>query len=295
VSVPVLINRSVLEGCTAPSPQEMLSALTTRGVAAELCVSSGAELAQATRRCLRSNPDAVVVAGGDGTVSAVAGSLVDTGIPLGIIPLGTLNHFAADLAIPTELQEAAAIIASGEMRSVDAGEVNDHIFINNSSIGLYPLAVREREALQARLGKWPAMILAGLRLSWRLPRLHLRVHLPEGNLPRRTPLVFIGNNRYQMRRLAAPRRSVLDAGQLCILLAPDAPRHQLARIAARVLLGTLDPERDLDGLCCSHLQVTAHRHLLPVALDGEVMHLAPPLRYRIRPAALRVLAPPAAS
>jgi diacylglycerol kinase family enzyme len=287
----VLINRSALENATAPQPQEILAALAAAGVAAELCISSGAELTPEARHCLHKAPAAVVAAGGDGTVSAVAGALVGTGIPLGIIPLGTLNHFAADLGIPPGLAAAATIIASGKTCSVDVGEVNGHIFVNNSAIGFYPLAVRQREALQDRLGKWPAMTIALLRLLWRLPRMHLHVQLAEETLPRRTPLVFIGNNRYEMQRLAAPRRTALDQGQLCILLAPDVPRRRLFRIAAAALLGTLDPEKDLEALCCSRLQVAAHHHVLSVALDGEVVRLIPPLHYQIHPAALRVLAP----
>jgi diacylglycerol kinase family enzyme len=291
VPVVVLINRSTLETGAAPQPQEILSALAGQGVAAELCVSAGAELTQAASQCLRRRPAAVVAAGGDGTISAVAGVLTDTGIPLGIIPLGTLNHFAGDLGIPNDLPEAAAVIASGLTRRVDVGEVNGHVFVNNSAIGFYPLAVRQREALQKRLGKWPAMTLALLQLFWRLPRLHLRVLLEGGSLPRRTPLIFVGNNRYELQRLAAPRRTTLNTGQLCILLAPDVPRRRLIGIAAGALLGTLDPEHDLEGLCCEHLQVDFHHRQLLVAIDGEVLHLTPPLHYRIRPAALRVLAP----
>jgi diacylglycerol kinase family enzyme len=291
--VVVLINRSSLDNATAPQPQEILSAMAAQGVAAEVCLSAGAELTLDARRCLRREPKAVVAAGGDGTVSAVAGILAGTGIPLGVIPLGTLNHFAGDLGIPNALAEAAAIIASGQVRRVDVGEVNGHIFVNNSSIGFYPLAVRQREALQGRLGKWPAMTLSLLYMLWRLPRMHLHVRLAEGSLPRRTPLIFIGNNRYEMQRFAAPRRITLDGGELCLLLAPDAPRRRLVRIAATALLGTLDPERDLEALCCSRLQVEAHHHLLSVALDGEVVRLVPPLHYQIRAAALHVLAPSA--
>lgn len=290
----VLINHNALTTADAPQEEKIRSLFAGRGITVEIYPAAGDQLAATVRQCLRREPPtAVIAAGGDGTVSAVAGALIGASVPLGVLPLETLNHFAGDLGIPADLEQAAAIIAAGWTRTIDVGEVNGHYFVNNASIGFYPLAVRERETLQARLGKGPAMIIALLRLIWRLPRLHLHVRLPEKNLYRRTPLAFIGNNRYEMRRFIAPRRTTLDAGQLCLLIAPDTRRIQLFRLAAAALLDTLDPEHDLEALCVTSLRIDAHGHRLPIALDGEVFRLAPPLRFRSHAAALRVLAPKA--
>ena len=97
--------------------------------------------------------------------AAAASALVGTGTRLGLLPLGTLNHFARDLAIPTDLDEAAKLIASGVERRVDVAEMNGRIFINNSAIGLYPLMVIDRDVQRKRFGrsKRLAMIVASVR------------------------------------------------------------------------------------------------------------------------------------
>ena len=107
----------------------------------------------------------MIVGGGDGTISAAASALVGTETKLGILPLGTLNHFARDLEIPTDVDEAARLIAAGKDRRVDVAEMNEQIFINNSAIGLYPLMVRDRDLQQKRLGrsKRLAMVVASMR------------------------------------------------------------------------------------------------------------------------------------
>src|SRR5436189_2777761 len=103
--------------------------------------------------------DALVAGGGDGTLSCAAGHLADSGRPLGILPLGTLNHLARDAGIPAGLGEAAAVIAAGHMQAIDLAEVNGRIFVNNSSVGLYPDMVRLREVEQGRLGRSKRMAM----------------------------------------------------------------------------------------------------------------------------------------
>ncbi len=92
--------------------------------------------------------DVVAAMGGDGTVNAVAGALAGTPTPLLVLPAGTLNHFARDLGLPLDPAEAALLVRDGVRREVDVGEVNGHVFVNNSSIGAYPLTVALRERLQ---------------------------------------------------------------------------------------------------------------------------------------------------
>ena len=118
----------------------------------------GDEIAAAVRKAVAERPRMIVAGGGDGTVSTVAAALVDTDIVFGVLPLGTLNHFAKDLGVPLELADAVALLASGRPKRVDVGEVNGRIFVNNSSLGLYPDIVRDRERQQKRLGrgKWLA-------------------------------------------------------------------------------------------------------------------------------------------
>src|SRR3954464_9990148 len=130
----------------------------------------------------------VVAAGGDGTISAVAAALAGTNKTLGVLPIGTLNHFAKDLNIPLDLEGAVRTIIEGETTPVDLGEVNGRVFINNSSLGLYPHIVSRREAQQQRLarGKWTAFFWATIQALRRFPFLDLRVEFEGRQIFRRT-------------------------------------------------------------------------------------------------------------
>src|SRR6185503_11351427 len=120
--------------------------------------------------------DVVVAGGGDGTVSTAAGALAGTGVPLGVLPLGTLNHFAKDLGIPLDLGDAARVIVAGWTQTVDVGEVNGRLFVNNASVGMYARLIAERAAMQRiGRGKWVAHGLATLRVFRRYQRLRVEV------------------------------------------------------------------------------------------------------------------------
>ncbi|HVG33349.1 MAG TPA: diacylglycerol kinase family protein, partial [Pyrinomonadaceae bacterium] len=118
---------------------------------------SGNEIVELARRAARDDCHTVIAGGGDGTINAVASAVVGTDKRLGVLPLGTLNHFAKDLKIPLDLEGAVSNIFDAHVARVDVGEVNGRIFLNNSSLGLYPSIVRQREKQQERLGrgKWP--------------------------------------------------------------------------------------------------------------------------------------------
>jgi diacylglycerol kinase family enzyme len=135
-----------------PALAETVRGLLGRGDAAVEVreIARGASVDGAIAAAKAARPDVLVAGGGDGTVSAVAAALVDSDIVLGVLPLGTLNHFAKDLGIPLVLEAAAEAIVSGRTTRIDVGEVNGRVFINNSSIGLYPEIVRDRERQQGR-------------------------------------------------------------------------------------------------------------------------------------------------
>lgn len=287
----VVVLANVRSGRSRLEPERMRAALAAAGLAADVHEVPGATLSDAARTAVAGGADAVVAAGGDGTVSAVAGALAGTATPLGVLPTGTFNHFARDLGLPLDLDAAARVIAAGAIRSVDVGEVNGRVFVNNSSIGLYPLAVRDREARRL-LPKPVAMALAMLRLVARLPLFRLRLRVEGATVPLRTPILFVGNNAYEMKVLAPQRRLSLDAGALSVMVVRHASRAGLLWMALRALVGRVDTARDLDVLRLERLEVAPKRpHRLLVAADGEVFRAAPPVAYRVRPRALRVLAP----
>jgi diacylglycerol kinase family enzyme len=214
-------------------------------------------------------------------------------VHFGVLPLGTLNHFAKDLGIPLDLIDAVRNLATGVPREVDVGEVNGRIFLNNSSLGLYPDIVRDREKQQRRLGrgKWPAALWATLAALRRYPFLSMRLTVNGETLARRTPFVFIGNNRYTMEGLAIGERDHLDDGLLSLYVAQHPTRLGLLRFAFDALCGKLGSERDFDVLEAAGFEIDTHHRQLHVATDGEVTLMKPPLRYRMRPGALTVLVP----
>ncbi|MDB5937074.1 MAG: sphingosine kinase [Massilia sp.] len=245
------------------------------------------------RKAVEEGAQLVVAGGGDGTINAVASVLAGTDTALGVLPLGTLNHFAKDLGIPQVLEEAIANVAKGKPVQVDVGAVNDRIFLNNSSLGLYPDIVRHREKQQHRLGrgKWPAAAWATIAALRRYPFLNVKLAVDGAQHERITPFVFIGNNEYSMQGLAIGERQCLDGGKLSLYVAQRPGRLGLLRFAFRALCGRLAQDRDFDVMLSEKFDIaTRHRHLR-VATDGEVTLMTTPLRYRIMPAALTVIVP----
>ena len=155
----------------------------------------------------------VVAAGGDGTVSSVAAGILDSPAALGVLPTGTLNHFAKDLGIPLGLREAVEVIAAGHIAPVDVGTVNDQLFVNNSSIGVYPDIVVAREELRRRgHRKLMAMIIATVNAVRRYPGLTVTIDTDGQRRTWRTPFLFVGNNEYAIDGLKTGGRARLDEG-----------------------------------------------------------------------------------
>ncbi len=256
---------------------------------------SGEEINDLAQRAADSDAEIVVAGGGDGTINSVASKIVGSDKTLGVLPLGTLNHFAKDMSIPLELPAAVETITAGRTVQVDVGEFNGRIFLNNSSLGLYPSIVRERQK-QQRLGfgKWPAFMWAALAVLRRYPFLDVRLQVDGKAFTTRTPFLFVGNNEYEMETLNVGGRKELDAGALSLYLTHRTGRLGLIRLAFRALFGGLDQEKDFLALTTEELLIETRKRRLRVALDGEVTVVEPPLRYRIQKRALAVRVPQAA-
>ena len=292
----VVVNAGSGRGNDQALADRLRSLFAAAGFTADIALAAGGEaIASAVAAAVDRRPDVVVAGGGDGTVSMVAAALVDTGIALGVLPLGTLNHFAKDLGIPLQLEAAVQLIGSAAPRPTDVGEVNGRVFVNNSSLGLYPDIVRDRERQQKRLGrgKWPALVWASLAALRRYPFLTVRLSVDGKEATRRTPFVFIGNNEYRMDGFAIGERAGLDDGRLSLYVAQRPGRLRLLQLAFRALTGHLRQARDFDVLLASDIVIDSGHRRLRVAMDGEVTLMTPPLRYRIRPHALKVLRPAA--
>ncbi len=293
MKIEVVINFGSGTNDTGEAVPKLHDMFQAHGVTAQIHVAkTGADLINLAKEAIRCKSGVIVAGGGDGTISSVAALILDSGKTLGVLPLGTLNHFAKDLRIPVELEGAVKTIAAGHTTMVDVGEVNDRVFINNSSLGLYPRIVREREK-QQRLGsgKWPAFIWAAIAVLRRYPFLEVNMMVDNKALTRRTPFVFVGNNEYEMDILNIGGRSVLNGGHLSLYLTNPMGRLGLIRLALLALLGRLRREKDFLALQTQEVKISTKHKRMRIALDGEVDVMQPPLHYRIRPQALRVLVP----
>jgi diacylglycerol kinase family enzyme len=231
--------------------------------------------------------DFVAVAGGDGTLRCAVEPLVGTGVPFLPIPAGTRNHFALAMGI-CDFESAVAAAQAGLTRPVDVGEVNGRYFLNNSSLGLYPKLVLRREWQEHRMPKTVAQLAA----VWGQIRHGHRFSVRVGPERYRAWLLFVGNGRYGEELSDLAEREALDEHLLDVrLVRADRPLAR-TRVVVALLLGRLKRSPLLRTWCSADLELALDRDSVEVALDGDVERFEPPLRYRVWPQALTVLAPP---
>ena len=293
MKIEVIVNASSGTGENGALKERLHELFARAGVVAQVTLAqSGQEINELASRASRGDADIIVAGGGDGTINSVTSQLLNTNKTLGVLPMGTMNHFAKDLHIPLELDAAVETIIEGHVTNVDLGEVNGHVFVNNSSLGLYPSIVREREK-QQRLGwgKWPAYVWAAIAVLRRYPFLSIRFDAGGKEFASRTPFVFIGNNEYEMETLNIGGRACLDAGELSLYVTNRTGRLGLVRLAWRALFGGLRQEKDFLAMCTKEIWIETRHKRIRVALDGETTIMEPPLHYRVLPGKLRVLAP----
>ena len=256
-------------------------------------IEKGMDPGEYARKAVLAGADIVVASGGDGTVNAVVSALVGTGVVMGVVPAGTLNHFARDLGIPLDLEKAAAIIANGRTVCVDVGEVNGRRFINNAIIGLYP-AYRLQRDRGERHGrdKWLAISSAIYSVFRWNPALRVKLESEGQTLERKTPFLMVANNLHEMEGYRLGNRQSLREGMLWAYVMHRMSRTGLLRLGLGVLLGRLSKSRDFDVIGARALSIESRRKRIRVSLDGEIVPMKPPLRYRSMPRALNVIVPP---
>ena len=292
-SVKVIVNARSGFGDKVAVRRHLIEVFASGGIDSEVLLArDGAEVAVMAKNAAREKWTIIMAGGGDGTMNTVASYLVGTDKFLGVLPLGTLNHLAKDLGIPLDLEGAVQTVISGRATKVDVAEVDGRIFLNNSSLGLYPTIVREREKKQ-RLGsgKWPAFVWAAVSALRRYPFLHVRLVAGGKKFELRTPFVFVGNNEYVMEKLNIGRRDRLNRGLLSLYVTNRTGRWGLLRLAVRALFGRLRNEKDFLALLTSEVTIETRHRRLRVAFDGEVDVMPTPLHYQSRPGVLRVMLP----
>jgi diacylglycerol kinase family enzyme len=236
--------------------------------------------------------DAIVVGGGDGTTSAAAAIAAESGVTLGILPLGTMNFFARSLGIPAEMKAAAAALAKGEVGVVDIAKVNGRPFIHTLSLGLHPKLVEEREKLTygSRFGKMLGSVRAFVRVLRNPRRFSVSIDTGGKAIVRRTAGLVVSNNPLGKGHL--PYADRLDEGVLGIYVTTARGWAQLVRVAAAAALGAVEDSPLVEYLRTTTADINLRRQRsVPVTLDGELVRLRAPLKVEIVAGGLRVLKP----
>ena len=227
----------------------------------------------------------IVAVGGDGTQNAVVNCMAGTKAVLVPLAGGTLNHFVKDLGGELDVDRAIERLATTAIRKVDVGQINDRLFINNSSLGLYPTSLRVRSKWEDKLGKWPAAVFAVALVLF-----HFRLYdVTIANKTITTPFIFIGNNIYRPDKLGVVRRDRLNEGVLSVFIAKTTSRWALLKLAFFAVFGKTDriPGLELYRLLSLTIKIKAKKRVR-IAYDGELKEFSSSVRYGVRPKTLRV-------
>jgi diacylglycerol kinase family enzyme len=287
----VLVNGAARSNSALERKAEVEAAFGRRGLDPLVEVVPAARLRRTVRRLLREGTRTFVAAGGDGTVATLADALVGTEGTLGIVPLGTFNHFARDAGIPLDLDAAVEVVCRGETALVDAAAVNGRVFVNNASLGVYPDQVRLRDRLRRKAGKAVAAAIGALAALRRFRAHRMLVEIGEERLPSRSPMVIVGNGDYGLEDGKPIERPRLDSGVLALYVFGSEGRVGLVFSVLTGLAGHIDKVPRFEARRARELTIHVGRRRVRVALDGEVVSLRTPLRFRSLPGALRILGP----
>lgn len=245
-----------------------------RGIEA-IVLKAGEDLERLVREAVGRGADGLAMAGGDGSQALVAAIAAEHDLPYACVPSGTRNHFALDLGVDREDVVGAldAFVDGGE-RYVDLGEVNGRVFVNNVSLGVYAEAVSQEDYREAKLRTLLQTLTEALGLEGQPAQ--LRWHDPEGAEQASTALILVSNNAYRLGpTLGSGTRPHLDRGVLGIVdFHPP-------------IAGEPETSARWRELTAAELEIECEQPI-PVGIDGEAVTMEPPLRFRIRPKALRV-------
>jgi diacylglycerol kinase family enzyme len=247
----------------------------------------------AARAAVEAGHDTIVAAGGDGTISAVAGALAGTGRKLGLLPLGTFNFLARALGLPQDLDAALDVIREGRDMPLTVGEVNDAVFVNNASLGAYAAVLEARETVYGRWGRhrlaayW-SVLVAMLGVS-SAQRMTITVDGEREEV--RTPVAFVAVRPYQLETYELSGAEAVREGDLALILAPDCGRLALIWRALKIALRRTEPGRDYRLRTGREIVIETKRPEVQVARDGERERMRSPLTFRAREGAVTVRAP----
>lgn len=239
---------------------------------------------------LHQSADAIVVCGGDGSISSAAPAVIESGLPLGIIPAGTANDLARTLAIPLDFAAAADVVVAGCKRQIDVGMVNGHAFFNVASIGLSSeLAQKLDPAIKKRFGRL-GYAIAAMRILASAKRFSARI-IEKGSGTRvKTYQIAIGNGRLYGGGNVVEQTAAIDDGTLDLYSLEVRNLWKLALMVRAFRTGTHGAWKEVRTARCMEFDIETRRPM-PINTDGEIV-TATPAHFRVMPAAVTVFTPP---
>jgi diacylglycerol kinase family enzyme len=273
--------------------KELAEIFHAKGHEVTTAVTSGEDVVAAIRKASKAKEaDAIVVGGGDGTISTAAAIAAESGVPLGVLPLGTMNFFARSLGIPLKMPAAAAALATAEIAAVDIAQVNGRKFVHTLALGLHPRLVEEREKLtyRSRYGKMLGSVRAFSRVLRNSRRFFVSIETDSKSVVRRTAGIVVSNN--PLGKGHPPYADALDKGVLGLYLTSARGWGQLVRVTAAAVLGSTEESPLVEYVETTTADIDLHRSgSIPVTLDGEMVRLRAPLKVEIAAGGLKVLKP----
>lgn len=255
-------------------------------------VAGGAVEAALREAATSEGVDAVMAGGGDGTISAAAAIAYETGMPLAVLPAGTMNLFARALKVPLVLGEALEALAAGAIGAVDIATANDRPFVHQFGVGIHARLVRIRENMSygSRAGKMLASLRAIGAAAINPPQFDAELHLPKGIEKRRVSGIAISNNPLGEGMIHADR---LNTGMLGVYVAAAVSTPELLRLAMDVFMGSwraspMVSEQEIDEVT---LHFPRRKRGAHAVIDGELIKLDRQVTLRMHPGALKVVMP----
>jgi diacylglycerol kinase family enzyme len=256
------------------------------------------ELAQRAAEQAVRQSGAVIVAGGDGTINAVAQATLPTGRPFGIVPQGTFNYSGRAHSIPLDPAEATRALLSAELEPMQVGLVNGHVFLVNASLGLYPQLLQDRETFKKQFGRYRtvAMVSAIATVLRGNGQLSLELEHEGGKSELvRTPSLFVGNNALQLEQAGLPEAdAVRRRHRLAGIIVRASGVSGLLSLMLQGVLGRLGEAQEVRDFAFERLTVRpAMRGVrkLKVAIDGEIHWMKTPVTFSVAPEPLHLLRP----
>lgn len=288
----VIVNPRAGAGLDHPDfVAEVRSMVAEAGLDARFAESS--DVSEQIREAKASGAQTVMVVGGDGTVMAAAEAFAGTGTVLAIVPAGTMNVLAHELDLPLDLADAIRLAGEGEVQAIDVGDVNGHIFIGTSMLGMPPRLAKRREELRGRSSGqgYVRLVRAAIRGLRRYPAVGVCIETGDDHEPifTRAITVVVGDFAEGVGKVLT--RACLDDGHLVVYALKPVASWRLLGLAGAVLLGRWRRDERLLRLSVERVRITARRKRVRVMNDGETLLITPPLDYSIRPKALKVLVP----